>query len=436
MRVLRVCLTLVAVVAVVGLPSSATSAPQAPRPTLRRLGTVDLGILAETTPILWRGRTLLFECLQATYYNNTSPKGLSHLRFVDVLSGVRTPSFGFGHVLGNALVVNDTMYVHATVAPGGLSGNNTQVTVFWSTHDALAEWHSAVAFHARDMGVNVTAVWNTSVWPGPIPMAWLALAAPRRNATHTASTATPTRPARISATKQRGGEHAIPGAPRTALAHAAQAQGYLLAFEFEQTWPAKPVGGVWQTGLAWSTDLRSWSRVPDMPAPGSTFESTSHANPTLRFVAPYWYVITTRCTPHSCDTFVEEVFRSTLLAADDSSDSGTHRITWQARPGWRQDDILAAPLIAPNKLDQQAPNTAGFNPDTRGEVAAHAAAVRNATNINVSDMDVCDFVDPATGKESTLVYWAWGDQGLGLTAMVLAVGVVDAPLRAWLPSLF
>eukprot|EP00040_Diaphanoeca_grandis_P019734 m.104443 g.104443 ORF g.104443 m.104443 type:complete len:406 (-) comp27568_c0_seq1:53-1270(-) len=367
------------------LPSSLSTSAQAP--TLQRLGTVDLGILAETTPVVWRGRMLLFECLQSTYYNNTS--GKSHLRFVDVETGRRTTQFGEGHGLGNAVVVNNTMFVFATVAPSGLTGNNTLVSVFWSDDDTLSTWHTAVAFYAK--AFNTSTIWNTSVQPGPIP------------------------------------SDLIPGAPYTltpnSMSTTRTQPGFLLAFEFPQAVP-KPVGGTWQTGFAASTDLKHWSHLRHAPAAGSMFANTSHANPTVRYVEPYWYVITTRCTPKTCATFVEEIFRSKDLA------------TWEARPGWRQDDVMAQPLIAPSREDQVVPNKGGFNPDTKAEVEAHAAAVKNATNINVSDMDLNEFVDPKTGKVVTLVYWSWGDQGLGLTAMALAVGLVEAPISVWLPSLF
>ena len=50
-------------------------------------------------------------------------------------------------------------------------------------------------------------------------------------------------------------------------------------------------------------------------------------------------------------------------------------------------------------------------------------SLKKAKNINTSDMDLCTAT--INGKTSTVLYWAWGDQMLGPTAMVLSVGVVE-----------
>ena len=49
--------------------------------------------------------------------------------------------------------------------------------------------------------------------------------------------------------------------------------------------------------------------------------------------------------------------------------------------------------------------------------------MKKAKNINTSDLDLCTAT--IDGKVSTVLYWAWGDQMFGPTAMVLCVGVVE-----------
>ena len=77
-----------------------------------RLGSVDLGILAETTPLVWRGELWLFECIQGgRYYENINyssypdePQPKGYLRFTNPRTGERSAPFGIGYGLGNALV--------------------------------------------------------------------------------------------------------------------------------------------------------------------------------------------------------------------------------------------------------------------------------------------------------------------------------------------
>ena len=78
--------------------------------TIKRLGSVDLGILAETTPIVWNDELWLMECIQGKkYYGNLN--GESYIRFTNPFTGKRTPHFAIGYGLGNAVVENETMFV-------------------------------------------------------------------------------------------------------------------------------------------------------------------------------------------------------------------------------------------------------------------------------------------------------------------------------------
>ena len=75
------------------------------------MGSVDLGILAETTPVVWRDALWLMECIQggryygninsATYPNQPQPSG--YLRFTNVVTGEHTKPFAEGYGLANAL---------------------------------------------------------------------------------------------------------------------------------------------------------------------------------------------------------------------------------------------------------------------------------------------------------------------------------------------
>ena len=147
---------------------------------LQRLGTVDLGILAESTPLVWRDELWLFECIQGgRYYDNINrtsypdaPQPPGFLRFTNPRTGERSAPFGHGYGLGNALVVDGRLFVFATAVPWGISGNNTVVSVFWS--DDMASWDTAVALRTdqphlfpRNASVIARKLWNTSVRPVP-----------------------------------------------------------------------------------------------------------------------------------------------------------------------------------------------------------------------------------------------------------------------------
>ena len=92
----------------------------------------------------------------------------------------------------------------------------------------------------------------------------------------------------------------------------------------------------------------------------------------------------------------------------------------------------------------------GWHPDTRPIVAEHYSkawagkpacdpltgyyctygGLRNATDINNSDMDLCEF------DNKTVLYYSWGNQGLGVFAMALAVAEVDMTNHQFARSFF
>ena len=147
-------------------------------PAVERMGSVDLGILAETTPVVWKEELWLLECIQGgRYYDNINfasypnePQPPGYLRFTNPVSGERSKPFARGYGLGNALVVDGRMFVFATSTPFGISSNNTVVTAFWS--DDLITWESSAALtvgpHQPNMfppTVTSKKLFNTCVRP-------------------------------------------------------------------------------------------------------------------------------------------------------------------------------------------------------------------------------------------------------------------------------
>ena len=147
------------------------------QPIVNRLGSVDLGILAETTPVVWKDELWLLECIQGgRYYDNINytsypdePQPSGFLRFVNVNTGAHSPAFAIGYGLANALVTGDRLFVFATATPFGISSNNTLVSVFWS--DDMLDWSSNVAL-TNDQGpgmfppgVTSKLIYNTCVRP-------------------------------------------------------------------------------------------------------------------------------------------------------------------------------------------------------------------------------------------------------------------------------
>ena len=343
---------------------------------LQRLGSVDLGILAETTPLVWHGELWLLECIQGgRYYDNINytsypnkPQPSGYLRFVNVKTGAHSPSFAAGYGLASGMVLGPRLFVSATATPFGISDNNTVVSIFWS--DDMTTWSSKAALDVSQpgmfpKGVTSKKIYNTCVQP---------------------------------VTSGRA---------------AAGATTFVMAYEFNE-----PAAG-WQTGIAVTTDAdltkATWTVVPrPSNAAAVNFGRLAHANPTLRYGevdgdGGYWYLLSTRNVK---SVQAMEVWRTRDVMSFD----------WEPPPGWREDNVLAAAFIAPSHQDQ-VPVRAPWHPDTRPIVAGNASAVFNATNDNVSDLDLCT-VRQENGEDTTVLYYAWGNQGLGPTAMVLSVAIV------------
>ena len=113
-------------------PRSAAAA----RPVIEVLGTYDI-TLVETTPIVYEGELWLFEAVHHNYWNNSIDKPFAlrpHQRFVNMLTGEKTPVFGVGHLFGCAYVddATATVYAFGTYGdPGAFpgAGQNICVTV-------------------------------------------------------------------------------------------------------------------------------------------------------------------------------------------------------------------------------------------------------------------------------------------------------------------
>ena len=350
---------------------------------INRLGSVDLGIMAETTPIIWRDTLWLLECIQGKmYYGNL--EGESYLRFTNPLTGERSPDFAIGYGLASAIVdvgfdeKTETMYVFATKTPSGISGNNTEISMFWSTDimsSSLNNWNTKVVLVSTDTRVipevcDWKTLWNTSVQKGQV----------------NGSTV------------------------------------FLMAYEYNCGEPG------WQTHFAIfkENNLASPSSSKWEPVPFTNqdeFVKIAHANPTIRYnkIDQFWYLMSTR---GGNGILVEDIYRTK---------TPTEFTSWEAPSGWLIDDLLAAPLLFPSKEDQVVAPLP-WHPDTKAIVKGNATELSKGENINTSDMDLCTAI--IDGKTYTIMYWAWGNQGLGPTAMVLSIGIAEGPMETFLSSYF
>jgi hypothetical protein len=127
-------LALVIVVAA-GLTGSADE--KAKRPTVKKLGTIDL-LMVETTPLVFRDRLYRFEYVRDNYPANQT--GASYFRFLDVATGKATPAFAKGCHLGCAFVEGDTAYAFGVDKWGG-----SKITVFRSKD--MEKWEERLALH-------------------------------------------------------------------------------------------------------------------------------------------------------------------------------------------------------------------------------------------------------------------------------------------------
>jgi hypothetical protein len=118
------------------------------RPTIKKLGTVDL-LMVETTPVVFKDRLYRFEYVRANYPGNKT--GSSYFRFIDVATGKATPAFGKGQHLGCAFVDGDTAFAFGVDKWGG-----SRITLFRSKD--LEKWEDKLALQLPGWGL-----YNTSV---------------------------------------------------------------------------------------------------------------------------------------------------------------------------------------------------------------------------------------------------------------------------------
>ena len=152
-------------------------APANPTHSMVKLGVTDIGI-AETTPVLWKGRLVRFDSVHIEYGRpvgcvsadgrcrdpamvDSAGNPQPYYRVVDpVTHEVLSTSFGLGHVFGSAMVQpaadslndTDTFWVWGSRTPGGLEPSYTTISSFYSTD--LQTWVNGTAFEIK----NSTAV--------------------------------------------------------------------------------------------------------------------------------------------------------------------------------------------------------------------------------------------------------------------------------------
>jgi hypothetical protein len=134
------------IVVVAGLTGAAEERTK--RPTIKRLGTLDL-LMVETTPVVFKDRLYRFEYVRDTYHANKT--GASYFRFIDVATGKATPACAKGKHLGCAYVEGDTVFAFGVDKWGG-----SRITVFRSKD--MEKWEERLALHVPGW-----ELFNTSV---------------------------------------------------------------------------------------------------------------------------------------------------------------------------------------------------------------------------------------------------------------------------------
>ena len=307
------------------------------RPTITTLGTYDL-LLVETTPLVVHGELYLFESVRSDYWNHS---GTENLRFVHMLSGTKTPSFGAGHALGCALAedggAHAGVYAFGTkrefgVVDSGGAAPGQIISVFHST-DGMITWQTKTAVDfskEKSPSRSKRVVFNTSVGRGKI------------NGTVC----------------------------------------YVMAYEWSR--PGTPGG--WNTNFALSHDspMGPWRLLDEdvfgMPA------DVEHADPTIRYVEAdgYWYCIPARKDPAKWQ-FFQEIYRSKDLRS------------WEAAPGMGSVSAVGQPLLGPptsaSALLDKAVAPREWHPDLFDALQALKASKNWTTweDCNSSDMDLCQW---------------------------------------------
>jgi len=125
-----------------------TSSGGPERPTIRKLGTLDLDMV-ETTPVVFRDRLYRFEYVRPGY--QASKTGDSCFRFIDMETGKATPSFARTFDLGCAYTEGGTMWVFGV---DNWDGEN----IFMFRSNDLEHWEQRPALKLPGWGM-----FNTSV---------------------------------------------------------------------------------------------------------------------------------------------------------------------------------------------------------------------------------------------------------------------------------
>ena len=131
-----------------GLTDRRSQADEPHRPLIRKLGTLDLGMV-ETTPVVFRDRLYRFEYVREDYHANQT--GDSYFQFIDVETVKATPAFAEGYDLGCAYADGESMLVFGV---DNWDGEN--IAVFRSRD--LEHWEQLPALRLPGWGL-----FNTSV---------------------------------------------------------------------------------------------------------------------------------------------------------------------------------------------------------------------------------------------------------------------------------
>ena len=121
---------------------STTLSGEPQRPTIRKIGTLDLDMV-ETTPVVFRDRLYRFEYVRPGYQANKT--GDSYFRFIDVETGKATPAFARTFDLGCAYAEDETMWVFGV---DNWDGEN----IFVFRSNDLEHWEQRPSVEAAWMG--------------------------------------------------------------------------------------------------------------------------------------------------------------------------------------------------------------------------------------------------------------------------------------------
>jgi hypothetical protein len=142
---------LLALPILLGLTDRGALADEPQRPSIRKLGTLDL-LMVETTPVVFRDRLYCFQYVRKDYHANKT--GDSYCRFIDIETGKATTGFAKGYDLGCAFADGDAMWVF-----GVDSWDGENIAVFRSND--LEQWEQHSALKLPGWGL-----FNTSVCKG------------------------------------------------------------------------------------------------------------------------------------------------------------------------------------------------------------------------------------------------------------------------------